>query len=157
MPPRGRRFVRELDADHLGVLEAEQATELSLDAIARSDGSRGSVLRKLRRAHVRNGPLGTFHFDRSGDMTPMTMNIIRLTGATTRGTPAPDIPGAVFDRAISLREPHTSSATSTISRSLSHCCSGERSLPRAWRRSRTGATGRAGRDRRTAPPPRSAA
>ena len=45
----GRRFAREVGVgQEPGVLEAAQATELVLEAIARSDGTRASVLERLR-------------------------------------------------------------------------------------------------------------
>ena len=59
----GRRFARDfgaLEAPVFGVLPAAQATELVLDAIARSDGTRASVLEELRGAEVRDGILGDF-------------------------------------------------------------------------------------------------
>ena len=65
--PRGRRFARDfgtLEAPVFGVLPAAQAAELVLDAIARSDGTRASVLDELRQAEVRNGILGDFRIDR---------------------------------------------------------------------------------------------
>ena len=67
-----------------GVLEAAQAAELVLDAIARSDGTRESVLEELQGAEVRNGILGDFRFDR-GDITPVELAIFRVTGATPPG------------------------------------------------------------------------
>ena len=49
-PPAGRRFARDIgtfDTPVFGVLPAGQTTELLLDAIARSDGTRASVLEKF--------------------------------------------------------------------------------------------------------------
>ena len=51
-----------------------------LDAIARSDGSRASVLRELFRTHVRNGLLGSFGFDARGDTTESPVTILRAAG-----------------------------------------------------------------------------
>lgn len=70
-------------------------------AIARSDGTRASVLRNLRASRVTDGILGRFHFDRNGDLDPPVMPIERLA-ATRRGAP---IEGAVFDRLITIPEP----------------------------------------------------
>jgi ABC-type branched-subunit amino acid transport system substrate-binding protein len=72
-----------------------------LAAIARSDGTRTSVLRKLRESQVTDGILGTFHFDRNGDIDPPVMPIERLA-KTRRDAP---IDGAVFDRLITIPEP----------------------------------------------------
>jgi ABC-type branched-subunit amino acid transport system substrate-binding protein len=83
LPPEGRRFVRSFSATQPGrVVNAftpytAQATELLLAAIARSDGTRASVLRELRRAVVRNGILGDFSFDENGDMTVNRMPVFR--------------------------------------------------------------------------------
>ena len=73
LTPKGRRFMEAYGADvEIGgfVLEAAQATELVVQAIARSDGTRASVLRELKASRVRDGLLGTFRFDSNGDLTP---------------------------------------------------------------------------------------
>jgi ABC-type branched-subunit amino acid transport system substrate-binding protein/DNA-binding beta-propeller fold protein YncE len=102
----GRRFAREvgaLSAPLQGVLEAGQATELVLDAIARSDGTRESVLHELRASRVRDGIIGTFRFDRNGDMTPAYIPLVRITGTTPPGTNLPsDFQGAVVDRVLKV-------------------------------------------------------
>jgi ABC-type branched-subunit amino acid transport system substrate-binding protein len=104
LTPAGERFARaagEGNQPGLGVLESAQAAELVLAAIARSDGTRASVLRKLRESRVTDGILGSFHFDRNGDIDPPVMPIERLA-ATPRGAP---LEGAVFDRLITIPEP----------------------------------------------------
>jgi DNA-binding SARP family transcriptional activator/ABC-type branched-subunit amino acid transport system substrate-binding protein/streptogramin lyase len=65
-------------ANLLFVPEAMQAAEVFLQAIARSDGTRGSVLEELRRAHVKNGVLGSFRFDARGDMSPRVITVQRV-------------------------------------------------------------------------------
>ena len=45
-----------------------------LDAIARSNGTRSSVSDQLFKTNVKNGIMGTFHFDKNGDICP-TKNI----------------------------------------------------------------------------------
>ncbi|MET0810180.1 MAG: protein kinase [Thermoleophilaceae bacterium] len=80
--PKGRRFLEAYGPEvKVGgfVLEAAQATELVIQAIARSDGTRASVLRELKASRVKNGLLGTFRFDRNGDLTPATVAIVRIT------------------------------------------------------------------------------
>ena len=105
-PPAGRRFARDIgafDAPVFGVLPAGQTTELLLDAIARSDGTRASVLEELRRAKVEDGILGDFGIDRYGDITPARLAIFRVTGATPPDAPVfPQFDGAVFDRVIEV-------------------------------------------------------
>lgn len=74
-----------------------------LEAIARSDGTRASVLRQLRATRVTDGILGSFHFDRNGDVTPAHFTIFRITGATPRRSNLiRDFQGSVVDRVISI-------------------------------------------------------
>ena len=65
---------------------AAQATEVLLDAIARSDGTRRSVLEELFRTRVIDGLLGSFRFDANGDISesPMTIVQIRRGGSDNR-------------------------------------------------------------------------
>jgi ABC-type branched-subunit amino acid transport system substrate-binding protein/predicted Ser/Thr protein kinase len=111
VPPRaqpraGRRFARDtgtFDEPVFGVLQAGQATELLLDAIARSDGTRASVLDELRGAKVEDGILGDFRIDRYGDITPARLAIFRITGATPPNAPVfSQYEGAVLDRVIEV-------------------------------------------------------
>jgi len=59
---------------------AAQATEVLLDAIAKSDGSRASVTSNVFKTKVRNGILGTFSFDHNGDATSTAVTIYRIVG-----------------------------------------------------------------------------
>ena len=94
----GRRFARDIGdpaTQYMGVLEAGQAAELVLDAIARSDGTRASVLKELQASEVRDGILGSFHFDRNGDISAAAIPVLRITGTTPPGTrPAAGLPGS---------------------------------------------------------------
>ena len=107
-PPAGRRFARDtgtFDTPVFGLLPAGQTAELLLDAIARSDGTRASVLEELRGAKVEDGILGDFRIDRHGDITPARLAIFRITGATPPNAPVfPQYEGAVFDRVIEVPE-----------------------------------------------------
>ena len=73
-PPSGREFVKAFEeavgapADPYSMAVA-QATEVLLDAIAASDGTRASVTRNLFRTRVTNGILGDFEIDKNGDTT----------------------------------------------------------------------------------------
>jgi len=85
------------------VLEAAQAAELVLDAIARSDGTRASVLEELQASEVRDGILGSFHFDRNGDNSAAAISVLRITGTTPPGTDLPKgFQGAVLDRLVKV-------------------------------------------------------
>jgi ABC-type branched-subunit amino acid transport system substrate-binding protein/streptogramin lyase len=102
----GRRFARDVGdsaTQYLGVLEAGQATELLLDAIARSDGTRASVLRELKATEVKDGILGSFRFDANGDITTAAYPILRITGATPPDVELPTMfRGAVIDRVVDV-------------------------------------------------------
>ena len=79
----GREFVTHFGAtqygapvDHAAVYAA-QATEVMLDAIARSDGTRASVTRALLATRIRDGILGGFGFDANGDPSSTPVTIVR--------------------------------------------------------------------------------
>jgi branched-chain amino acid transport system substrate-binding protein len=88
LPPAGVRLLRKLgvaaDDPRLiaspGVPEAAQATEVLLDAIARSDGTRATVVAHVLATKVKGGILGSFSFDRFGDMVPGPVGIFRFQG-----------------------------------------------------------------------------
>jgi branched-chain amino acid transport system substrate-binding protein len=83
LPETGRRFMREFEVtqpDRIANIYtpyAAQATEVLLEAIARSDGTRGSVVEQLRGVRIEDGILGTFGFDEHGDMTANLIPIYR--------------------------------------------------------------------------------
>lgn len=56
---------------------AAQAAEVLLDAIARSDGTRASVVEELFRTKVERGLLGAFTFDENGDISTSPVAIYR--------------------------------------------------------------------------------
>jgi branched-chain amino acid transport system substrate-binding protein len=83
LPEAGRRFVAEFENAVAGrvadyTAPAAQATEVLLDAIARSDGTRASVVEELFRTRVKDGILGSFSFDRNGDTTAGAVTIFRV-------------------------------------------------------------------------------
>jgi branched-chain amino acid transport system substrate-binding protein len=105
LTPAAKRFLDDFGDDGSGafILESAQAAELVLRAIARSDGTRESVLEELKRSRVKNGILGSFRFDRNGDLTPAEMPIIRITGSTPPSARLPDsLHGAVVDRVVEI-------------------------------------------------------
>jgi ABC-type branched-subunit amino acid transport system substrate-binding protein len=63
---------------------ASQATQLLLDAIARSDGTRESVVRALFASQVRNGILGDFAVTETGDTTENHVTIYRVVEGQLR-------------------------------------------------------------------------
>jgi branched-chain amino acid transport system substrate-binding protein len=79
----GRRFVAQFRQAIGRPVEAytvawAQATEILLDAIARSDGTRKSVTSNLLHSRITNGLLGSFSFDRNGDTTAGAVTIYRI-------------------------------------------------------------------------------
>jgi ABC-type branched-subunit amino acid transport system substrate-binding protein len=82
--------------------DAAQLTALVLDPVAKSNGSRKSILDRLARARVSNGILGSFRFDPNGDKTPATFTILRVTGRMAPGLTT-DFQGATVDRTVHLQ------------------------------------------------------
>jgi ABC-type branched-subunit amino acid transport system substrate-binding protein len=101
-----RRVARDLgtlDAPVAHQLPAAQVTEVVLDAIARSDGTRASVLEELRATEVEDGILGDFRLDRNGDITPAQMPVFRVTGATPANVDIFEyFQGATIDRVLTV-------------------------------------------------------
>jgi DNA-binding beta-propeller fold protein YncE/ABC-type branched-subunit amino acid transport system substrate-binding protein len=80
-----------------------QAAELMLAAIARSDGTRGSVLRELRGLRDKDTVLGPSGFDANGDVTPEHVTVFRITGRTPRSANlVSDFRGSVPVRVVSI-------------------------------------------------------
>jgi ABC-type branched-subunit amino acid transport system substrate-binding protein/DNA-binding beta-propeller fold protein YncE len=105
MTAAAKRFAAEFGTASHGsyALQTAQATEVVLQAIARSDGTRASVLRQLHATRVRDGLVGDFGFDRYGDVTPARVTILRVTGSTPAGVELPPyLHGAVVDRVLSV-------------------------------------------------------
>ena len=104
--PAGQSFARDygtLDDPVPGVLTAAQATDVVLDAIARSDGTRASVLRELRTVVVKDGLLGDFRLDRHGDITPAQIAIFRVSGSAPPDARVFDwFRGSVVDRVMTV-------------------------------------------------------
>jgi branched-chain amino acid transport system substrate-binding protein len=92
LPPAGARFVARFAQTQPGVavqpyaVYAAQATEVLLAAIARSDGTRPSVVDELFRLRIENGLLGSFSFDRNGDITESPVTIFQVQGGGTSTT-----------------------------------------------------------------------
>ena len=95
LPPAGRRFVTEFSATQPGGVVntftpyAAEAAEALLAAIAASDGTRESVVRQLLRVRIQNGILGSFGFNRQGDMTVNVMPVFRVPAAPLQNQPWP--------------------------------------------------------------------
>ena len=110
LPPAGLAVIRDFGATQPGNVvvsysasQAAQATEVLLDAIAGSDGTRASVERRLLAARGRGGILGSFRFDANGDIDPAAVTIFRVRGGNRpNSTLLTDFEGATIDRVISV-------------------------------------------------------
>jgi branched-chain amino acid transport system substrate-binding protein len=91
LPPAGARFVQRFARTQSGIpvqpsaVYAAQATEVLLDAIERSDGTRASVLEELFRTRVSEGLLGSFAFDRNGDISESPVTVRQVRGRASTG------------------------------------------------------------------------
>jgi hypothetical protein len=74
------RLVSTIAATRLPSAVTAQATDVMLDAIAHSDGSRGSVTRNLFRTRVSKGILGSFWITPMGDTTLNAVAVYRISG-----------------------------------------------------------------------------
>jgi len=103
--PAGARFVERFRRTQPGAeispeaVYAAQAAEVLLDAIARSDGTRRSVVEELFRTRVEGGLLGSFGFDANGDVTsgPITIVRVRTGGRSNR---VGSVEGGVIERVV---------------------------------------------------------
>ena len=84
LPPEGRQFVAQFAATqgtrpvYFESVYAAQAAELLLDAIARSNGTRESIVDALLRTDQKRGLLGPIAFDSEGDMTRAPVTVFRV-------------------------------------------------------------------------------
>jgi len=96
LPAKGKAFIAKF-SKFLGLKNGElpppysvyqaQAAQIMLSAIARSNGTRSDVTTKVFSTHVVNGIMGTFHFDKNGDISPTkAIAMDRIKGKT--GVPA---------------------------------------------------------------------
>lgn len=86
LPDAAKTFADDFAIDYLGgkpadpnVIYGAQAAQLMLDAIAKSDGTRGDVTAKLFETKVTDGLLGTFRFDANGDPADATGPVVGFT------------------------------------------------------------------------------
>ena len=105
LPPAGDRFLARFARAQPGVevaqysVYAAQTAETLLDAIARSDGTRASVLEQLLRARDPQGLTGEIGFDERGDITQGAETIVRIVGGK-RGTGIQSLSAVVVEDVI---------------------------------------------------------
>jgi ABC-type branched-subunit amino acid transport system substrate-binding protein len=66
---------------------AAASTEVLLDAIARSDGTRDSVARELLKTRLANSVIGPVSFDKYGDVRPAPVSILRVARKQVSAVP----------------------------------------------------------------------
>jgi branched-chain amino acid transport system substrate-binding protein len=99
LPPAGASWVERFREEQgrapiePSAVYAAQATEVLLDAIARSDGTRRSVLEELFATRITNSLLGSFGFDANGDISESPVTIVRIQGGG-RGNLVQSLDGA---------------------------------------------------------------
>jgi DNA-binding SARP family transcriptional activator/ABC-type branched-subunit amino acid transport system substrate-binding protein len=105
LPAAGARFKARFGATQPGgrvpdlAVYAAQGADVLLDSIARSNGTRTSVVDKLLSAQIDRGLLGSFAFDHNGDTTQHAVTILRPRHAGgTRAVLGSE--GATVDRVI---------------------------------------------------------
>jgi ABC-type branched-subunit amino acid transport system substrate-binding protein len=82
LPPAGVQFVHAFSLTQPGgqvsayAANAAQAAEVLLAAVAHSSGTRASVTRELLKVKVVDGILGSFGFNRNGDMSSNLIPIL---------------------------------------------------------------------------------
>lgn len=103
LPARGRRFAANFGATLPGVeiepsaIYTAEATQVLIDAIARSDGSRAGVLDELFRTSLRRGLTGGVRFDDRGDVVAPPITILRIGRDENQ---LPNFPGARLARLV---------------------------------------------------------
>jgi branched-chain amino acid transport system substrate-binding protein len=95
LPPKGKAFIAAFGKS-LGLKSGElpppysvyqaQATQIMMDAISKSNGTRASVTQQMFKTRVNNGIMGSFHFDSNGDIVPIkSISFDRLSLAKKTG------------------------------------------------------------------------
>ena len=74
-----RRVPQEAEQTPCYAIHVGQATHVLLDAIAVSNGSRGSVTDAVLRTRVQDGIIGDLAFDANGDVVPPRIAVYRVT------------------------------------------------------------------------------
>jgi len=107
LPASGARFLAtllpgtRLDDIDPSVSNAAQATEILLDAISRSNGTRASITRALFATDTHPGITGPISFDARGDPAPAPIAIYRIDSGAPRNSHQ-SVQGEMFERVIDV-------------------------------------------------------
>jgi branched-chain amino acid transport system substrate-binding protein len=109
LPDPGQAFVTELagilpggEVSSFSAVYGAQAAQVLLDAIARSDGTRASVVQQLFATRVVDGLIGDFRFNAEGDPTLQTVTLFRVASPEEPGERTAGWEGGVLDRVITV-------------------------------------------------------
>jgi branched-chain amino acid transport system substrate-binding protein len=86
LPQGGKKFVNQFRLANKGKapdpysVYAAQATEVLLEAISKSNGTRADVTSKMFGVKIQNGIFGNFSFDKNGDVTANPVTIYQIKG-----------------------------------------------------------------------------
>lgn len=111
LPPTGRQWLHRFAATQLGgqvptsSALAAAAAQVLLDAVARSDGTRGSVLAGLRATNLPDSIIGPVHFTAHGDIRSCAVSIYQIVGGTFS---VPDVQSDLQGATLLLRAPCSS-------------------------------------------------
>jgi branched-chain amino acid transport system substrate-binding protein len=109
LPPAGARFVERFARTQPGVeiesfaVYAAQATEVMLDAIARSDGTRASLLDQVFRTRLQGSLIGDVAFDARGDTRTTRVTVLRVVGGGSAASSIASAQGATVERVDTVR------------------------------------------------------
>jgi branched-chain amino acid transport system substrate-binding protein len=103
LPAEGRRWAGQFESRWGSkpccyAVVTGQVTQIVLDAIERSDGTRAGVLDSLFSTKVSGGLLGDFSFDRFGDTTLSSIATYRIHGGRVRFERMVEVPQALLTR-----------------------------------------------------------
>jgi ABC-type branched-subunit amino acid transport system substrate-binding protein len=109
LPPAGARFAARFARTQPGAevesvaVYAAQATEVMLDAIARSDGTRASLLGQVFRTRLRGSLIGDVAFDSRGDALTPRVTVLRVVGGGSVSGSFATEQGATVERVDTVR------------------------------------------------------
>ena len=90
LPAGGQAFVKAF-AKTIGGKQADpytiyaaQAAEVIVSAVAASDGTRAGVAAQLFKTQIKNGILGTFGFNKNGDVTANPVTIYEVVSGASK-------------------------------------------------------------------------
>jgi branched-chain amino acid transport system substrate-binding protein len=95
----GRSIVHKFGTGRLGSggpVYAAEAMEVLIDAIGKSNGSRASVTAHVMKGRIKDGIIGSFHFDKNGDIEPVGVSILRIVGRKLKLDRAIRVPGGLL-------------------------------------------------------------